>query len=254
MRKRIIAGNWKMHKTLTEGLELVEMLKAGYEPDGYYEVVVHPPYTLLYSVSKALEESEIKLGAQNVFYEDKGAFTGEISPLMLKDLGVEYVIVGHSERRKYFHEDNETVLKKVKAVLRHGMKPIVCVGETLEERERGEAKEVVGKQLSIFREIPVGDMEDVAIAYEPVWAIGTGKTATPDTAQEMHAFIREKLEEIFNREIALNVPILYGGSVKPNNVYDLTSEEDIDGALVGGASLDADSFLAIIKNAARKII
>ncbi len=254
MRKRIIAGNWKMHKTLTEGLELVEMLKAGYEPDGYYEVVVHPPFTLLHAISRALEESEIKLGAQNVFYEDKGAYTGEISPVMLKDLGVEYVIVGHSERRKYFHEDNDTVLKKVKAVLRHGMKPIVCVGETLEERERGEAKKVVSEQLSIFKDISAGDMEDVAIAYEPVWAIGTGRTATPELAQEMHAFIRSTLEEIFNREIAINVPILYGGSVKPNNVYDLTSEEDIDGALVGGASLDADSFLAIIRNAARKII
>ncbi len=243
-----------MHKTLTEGLELVEMLKAGYEPDGYYEVVVHPPYTLLSPVSKALEESEIRLGAQNVFYEDRGAYTGEISPVMLKDIGVEYVIVGHSERRKYFHEDNETVLKKVKAVLRHGMKPILCVGETLEERESGKAREVVARQISILKEIPVGDMEDIIIAYEPVWAIGTGKTATPELAQEMHAFIRDTIEKMFNREIAINVPILYGGSVKPGNVYDLTSEDDIDGALVGGASLDADSFLAIIKNAARKII
>jgi len=243
-----------MHKTLVEGLELVEALKAGYTPDGYYEVVVHPPFTLLHEVSKALEGSEIKLGAQNVFFEDEGAYTGEISPVMLKDAGVEYVIIGHSERRKYFHEDNETVLKKVKAALRHGLKPIICVGETLEQRESGEAKSVVGEQLSILRELPIGDMEQIAIAYEPVWAIGTGKTATPELAEEMHKFIRETVEKIFNEDVANNLPILYGGSVKPNNVFDLTSEEDIDGALVGGASLKADSFLAIIKNAARNFI
>ena len=254
MRRRIIAGNWKMHKTLMEGLELVEALKAGYVPDDYYEVVVHPPFTLLHEISRALKGSEIRLGAQNLFYEDEGAYTGEISPLMLKDAGVEYVIIGHSERRKYFHEDNETVLKKVRAALRHGLKPIICVGETLEQREAGKARDVVADQLSILKEIPIGDMEEITIAYEPVWAIGTGKTATPELAEEMHKFIRETVENIFNRDVANNLPILYGGSVKPNNVFDLTSEEDIDGALVGGASLNADSFLSIIKNAARNII
>ncbi len=252
MRKRIIAGNWKMHKTLKEGLELVESLKEGFVPDGVYEVVVHPPFTLLQAIAEVLDNSEIKLGAQNVFYEDEGAYTGEISPVMLKDLRVEYVIVGHSERRKYFHEDDETVLKKVKAVLKHGMKPIVCVGETLDEREKGLAKDVVRKQLSIFKEIPKEEMRDIVIAYEPVWAIGTGRTATPEIAEEMHKFIRDTIEEIFDRETAENTSVLYGGSVKPDNVYSLTSQEDIDGALVGGASLKAESFLAIIRNAARE--
>lgn len=251
MRKRIIAGNWKMHKTLAEGLELVESLKAGFTPDENYEVVVHPPFTILKAVAEVLDNCGIKLGAQNVFYEDEGAYTGEISPVMLKDLRVEYVIVGHSERRKYFHEDDETVLKKVKAVLKHGLKPIVCVGETLDEREKGLEKEVVKKQLSIFKEISKDEMKDVVVAYEPVWAIGTGETATPEIAEEMHRFIRETIQELFDRDIADDTPILYGGSVKPYNVYLLTSQEDIDGALVGGASLNADSFLAIIRNAAR---
>ena len=252
MRKRIIAGNWKMHKTLREGLELVESLKEGFTPDDTYEVVVHPPFTIIQAVAEVLDGGQIKLGAQNVFYEDEGAYTGEISPLMLKDLRVEYVIVGHSERRKYFYEDDETVLKKVKAVLKHGMKPIVCVGETLDEREKGLEKEVVNKQLSIFKEISKEEMKDVVIAYEPVWAIGTGRTATPEIAEEMHKFIRATIEEIFDKETAENTPVLYGGSVKPDNVYSLTSQEDIDGALVGGASLKAESFLAIIRNASKE--
>ncbi len=252
MRKRIIAGNWKMHKTLREGLELVESLKEGFTPDDTYEVVVHPPFTIIQAVSEVLDGGQIKLGAQNVFYEDEGAYTGEISPLMLKDLRVEYVIVGHSERRKYFYEDDETVLKKVKAVLKHGMKPIVCVGETLDEREKGLEKEVVNKQLSIFKEISKEEMKDVVIAYEPVWAIGTGRTANPEIAEEMHKFIRATIEEIFDQETAENTPVLYGGSVKPDNVYSLTSQEDIDGALVGGASLKAESFLAIIRNASKE--
>lgn len=241
-----------MHKTLREGLELVESLKEGFTPDDTYEVVVHPPFTIIQAVAEVLDGGQIKLGAQNVFYEDEGAYTGEISPLMLKDLRVEYVIVGHSERRKYFYEDDETVLKKVKAVLKHGMKPIVCVGETLDEREKGLEKEVVNKQLSIFKEISKEEMKDVVIAYEPVWAIGTGRTATPEIAEEMHKFIRATIEEIFDKETAENTPVLYGGSVKPDNVYSLTSQEDIDGALVGGASLKAESFLAIIRNASKE--
>jgi len=240
-----------MHKTLTEGLKLVESLKRGFLQDDMYEVVVHPPFTLLQAIAEVLNDSGIKLGAQNVFYEDEGAYTGEISPVMLKDLRVEYVIVGHSERRKYFYEDDQTVLKKVKAALNHDLKPIVCVGETLDEREKGREKEVVKRQLSIFKEISKEEMTDVVIAYEPVWAIGTGKTATPEIAEEMHSFIREIISEIFDEEIAKNTPILYGGSVKPDNVYSLTSQKDIDGALVGGASLKAESFLAIIRNAAR---
>jgi len=249
MRKKIIAGNWKMHLTHLEAVDLVRELKGSLENDGYYEVVLCPPFTALYVVAQELPGSFLKLGAQNVFYVDEGAYTGEISPKMLKALGCEYVIVGHSERRKYFREDDDLIAKKVKAVVENGMTPILCVGETLEEREEGKAREIISYQLEKgLAQLSKDSVEKVVIAYEPVWAIGTGKNATPQEAQEMHAFIRSRLRELFG---GIDIPVIYGGSVKPENIYDLTSMPDVDGALVGGASIKASSFSEIIKKAYR---
>ncbi len=249
MREKIIAGNWKMHKTVPEALSLVQEIKIKLSRSDY-KVVVMPPFTALYSVGGAISGSPIKLGAQDVFWEDEGAYTGEISPLMLSDLGVEYVIVGHSERRKYFGETDEIVNRKIKAVLAHNMTPILCVGENLEERESGKTIDVVTKQLKgALDGILIDEVENIVIAYEPIWAIGTGKNANPLQVQTVHAFIREEINAIYGNDIGDRVTILYGGSVKPENAAELTSMPDVDGALVGGASLKADSFIGIINNA-----
>ncbi len=249
MREKIIAGNWKMNNTVPEALSLVQGIKLKLVRKDY-KVIVFPPFTALYSVGGAISGSPIKLGAQDVFWEEKGAYTGEISPIMLADLGVEYVIVGHSERRKYFNETDEIVNKKLKAVLKHNMTPIFCIGENLEDREAGRTIDVLVRQLrNGLAGIPAEDVERIIIAYEPVWAIGTGKTATPIQAQSAHAHIREELNQLYGGKIGENITILYGGSVKPENAADLTSMPDVDGALVGGASLDAESFIGIINNA-----
>jgi triosephosphate isomerase len=250
MRDRILAGNWKMYKGEAEAVEFVEKLKKELPPNSIYKIVVCPPFIALSEVGKRLNGSFIHLGAQNVHWEREGAFTGEISPVMLKELGVEYVIVGHSERRKYFCETDETVRLKVKVVLENGMVPILCVGETLEERERGKEKDVVKRQLLTALEgLKMEEIERIVIAYEPVWAIGTGKTATPEEAQRMHRFLRELIDGNIERGMGEIIPIIYGGSVKPENIYHLTREPDIDGALIGGASLKIETFSAIVNNA-----
>jgi len=214
------------------------------------DIVLCPPLTALSEVGETILNSNIDLCAQNCHWEEKGAYTGEVSPLMLKDLGCKYTIVGHSERRQYFHETNETVNKKIKALLKAGINPIMCVGENLDEREAGKAFDVVGDHLEGgLKDISSGDMLKIVVAYEPVWAIGTGKTATPKQAQEVHSFIRKSLTKLYNNEVATLTRIQYGGSVKPDNIETLIKEPDIDGALVGGASLDADSFVKLVKGA-----
>ncbi|HLR34322.1 MAG TPA: triose-phosphate isomerase [Tissierellales bacterium] len=246
MRTPMIAGNWKMNKTLDEALELVKDIK-NEERDKDVEAVLCIPYVNLTEVKKLIEDTDIKLGAQNVHWEDSGAYTGEISPLMLKNIGVEYVIIGHSERRQYFNETDEIVNKKVKAVLNHGLKPILCVGETLAEREKGIEEDIVGEQIKNALEgISEEDASNIVIAYEPIWAIGTGKTASSKDANTMLGFIRNILGDIYNKDLKNNIRILYGGSVKPANIKELMAEDEIDGALVGGASLKKDDFLSLI--------
>ncbi len=250
MRKPLIAGNWKMHKTINESIELATGIKRELLDFDKVEIVLCPVFTSLSNVYEVIMDTNIKLGAQNMFWEKEGAFTGEVSGAMLKDCGCEFVIIGHSERRKYFGETDDTVNKKIKAALSYGLTPIVCVGETLEERESGKEKIVVKTQLEgAFGDLSEDDVHKVIIAYEPVWAIGTGKTATPQQAAQMHKFIRNWIEEKFSQELASRIIILYGGSVKPTNIAELMKEEDIDGALVGGASLKVDSFTEIVKNA-----
>ena len=250
MRPWMVAGNWKMHNTLKEAVTLALAIKQGSEGVKGGTVVIAPVYTALASVSEAVRGSQVRLAAQNVFYEEKGAYTGEVAPAMLLDVGCEYVIIGHSERRKYFHETDETVNAKVKKALATGLKPIVCVGETEEEREKGVTEFVVGSQVrkGLYG---IESLKNIVIAYEPVWAIGTGKNATPREAQEVHAFIRNLLKTSYGDEAAA-VLVLYGGSVTKDNISDLINMDDIDGALVGGASLKSDSFLGIIKAAAAK--
>ena len=248
--KPFIAGNWKMHKTIPEALEMVKALKEESPQLTDAELVVIPPYTMLNEVKKVIEGSTVQLGAQNLFWEEKGAFTGEVSPSMLKDAGCQYVTIGHSERRQYFGETNETVNKKVKAALAHELTPIMCIGESLEEREKGKTMDKVETQINSGLEgLGKEEMRLIVIAYEPIWAIGTGLTATPSQAEEVHSFIREKLAKKCGNEIASYAIILYGGSVKPDNTYSLLKENNINGALVGGASLEADSFIQITKEA-----
>jgi len=249
MRKMIIAGNWKMNKDIKETFDFLLPLKNNLIGQNLsVEVVVCPPFTSLFVASEMLKETNIKLGAQNVFYEVEGAYTGEISPKMLKSVKCEYVIIGHSERRKYFYETDEIVNKKVKKAIEFGLKPIICVGETLEEREKGITFNVLERQVKgAFEGLSSDQIKEVVIAYEPVWAIGTGRNATPEQAQEAQKFIRELVAELFNDEVAQNLTIQYGGSVTPENAYSLLSQPDVDGALVGGASLKVDSFLKIIK-------
>jgi len=248
--KPFIAGNWKMHKTIPEAMEMVKALKEESPQLTDAELVVIPPYTMLSEVKKVIEGSTVQLGAQNIFWEEKGAFTGEISPPMLKDAGCQYVTIGHSERRQYFGETNETVNKKIKAALAYELTPIMCIGESLEEREKGNTMDKVGTQINSGLEgLGKDEIRRIVIAYEPIWAIGTGVTATPSQAEEVHSFIRKKLTEKYGNEIASYAIILYGGSVKPANTYSILKENNINGALVGGASLEADSFIQITKEA-----
>lgn len=241
-----------MHKTIPEALNLVKALSQKSPELEEAQLVVIPPFTALSEVRKELEGSPIQWGAQNIFWEEKGAYTGEVSPVMLKDAGCQYVVVGHSERRQYFGETDETVNKKIKAVLAHDMIPIVCIGESIEERKKGETIKKVETQITEgFKGLSEEEVSQIIIAYEPIWAIGTGLTASPSQAQKVHSFIREKLEERCGKEIASCAIILYGGSVKPDNTFDLLIEKDINGALVGGASLEADSFIQIAKKAIR---
>jgi triosephosphate isomerase len=251
MRKWIVAGNWKMHNAVAESIALAKAIKDGAADFQDGAIVLAPPFTALLSVGKVIKESNLFLAAQNMHYEEKGAFTGEISPLMLKDIGCTYVIVGHSERRKYFHEQDNDVNLKVKKALTTGLIPIMCVGETDEERIKGITNDVVGRQVKQGLN-GVEKIDNVVIAYEPVWAIGTGKVATSAQAQEVHAFIRGILKNTFGSNTADNIGILYGGSVTKDNIGDLISMADIDGALVGGASLKADGFLGIIQNISGK--
>jgi triosephosphate isomerase len=244
VRKPIIAGNWKMFKTEAEAVDFAKKIKPQVADVHDRIVLICPPFPVLSKVADEIRDSNVALGAQNLYWEDQGAFTGEVSAPMLKAVGCTYVIIGHSERRQYFGETDETVNKKLKAALKHRLDPIVCIGETLEQREKGETFKVIEKQ---FKEgtkgLGTGDWKQVIIAYEPVWAIGTGKTATPDQAQEVHAFIRKLLPQ----KVADGVRILYGGSVKPENIKELMAQPDIDGGLVGGASLKLDSFTKIVK-------
>lgn len=249
MRKTFIAGNWKMHHVLGTAQQEVENLCKAVGNDESVDVAVCPPYVLMERVAKALVGSSIKLGAQNVFWEEKGAFTGEIAPLMLKDVGCYWVIVGHSERRQLFNETNENVFKKLKAVINAGLYPIMCCGETLEQREAGKMEAVIRGHLEGgLGGLTSDEMLKTVVAYEPVWAIGTGKTATPQQAQEVHLFIRGWLTEKFGTEVAEAIRLQYGGSVKPENISELIAEKDIDGALVGGASLSAATFAKIVEN------
>jgi len=248
MRRPIAAGNWKMNNATEEAQELLVALKPLVEDVEDVEVIVAPPFTVLSAVSSLLIGTNIKLAAQNMHYEDKGAFTGEISPKMLLDAGCEYVIIGHSERRAYFNETNDSVNKKAKKALEEKRTPIICIGESLAQREDGKAFEVIETQLvEGLSGISDEDAPTLIIAYEPIWAIGTGVTATKEQAQEVHAFARKKLSALFGEDVAKKIRILYGGSVKPENVDDLMGEDDIDGTLVGGASLKADSFARIVK-------
>jgi triosephosphate isomerase len=248
MRKPLLAGNWKMHKTVAESRELVKALLADLGSVSDREVLVCPPYTALAAVGPLLEGQPIALGAQDVFYEPQGAYTGAISPLMLKDLGCTYVIVGHSERRQHFGDTDEVVNRKLQSVLANGMLPIMCVGETKPQRDAGEAETVVVTQVKAgLAGVGADQMASVVIAYEPVWAIGTGDTATPADAQAMHATIRRTLTELYDEHTAASIRIQYGGSVKPDNVDELMAQADIDGALVGGASLKANDFLRIVQ-------
>ena len=248
MRRPIIAGNWKMYKVPSEAVELVLQLKEALESVRDRDIVVIPPFISLYPCHQILKDTNIAIGAQNIYWEDEGAFTGEISPLMLKDCGCRFCVIGHSERRTYFHETDETVNKKIKAALKQGLIPICCIGETLTQREAGETFKVVGTQVKAgFDALTREDMAQLIIAYEPIWAIGTGRTATPEQANEVHAFIRKALAGLYDQKLAEQVRIQYGGSVKPENCDALMAQPDIDGALVGGASLKAASFARIVR-------
>jgi triosephosphate isomerase len=248
MRKPIMAGNWKMNKTVTEAVELVRQLKALVADVEDVDIIVAPTFTALQAVSREIEGSNIHLAGQDVFWETSGAYTGEISATMLKDVGCQFVIIGHSERRQYFGEDNESVHKKISASLAAGLYPIICVGESLGEREAGKTFDVVKIQvIQCLKGFSPEEMERITVAYEPVWAIGTGKTATPEEAEEVHGFIREQLEDVADQQVSQKMRIQYGGSVNPENISDLMVQPNIDGALVGGASLKADSFSRIVK-------
>jgi len=247
VRQPIIAANWKMHKLNSEAVAFAESFLPLVQDSDAAEIVLAPPFTALSSLGSALAGSSVQLAAQNVYPEESGAFTAEISPPMLVDLGCRYTLVGHSERRALFGEQDDFIARKALALLEVGIRPIVCVGETLEEREAGRIEDVVGGQLQgSLASIPAGKTSEIVIAYEPVWAIGTGKTATPEMAQEVHGFIRKELSTRFG-EGSEEIRIQYGGSVKPENIADLMDQPDIDGALVGGASLDPVSFAKVAR-------
>jgi triosephosphate isomerase len=247
MRKPIIAANWKMHKTISETKDFITKFLPKVKEVFDKEIVLGMPFTVLSTANELLKGTNIKLCAQNMYVEEKGAFTGEISPLMLKDVGCSYVILGHSERRKYFKETDEFVNQKMLVALKHGLVPIVCIGETLQERESGKTLEVIETQVKgSLSKLSTLDAEKVVIAYEPVWAIGTGKNATPQQAQEVHEFIRKKYAEMYGSIVSEKVRILYGGSIKPENFKDIMSQKDVDGGLVGGASLEVESFYKLV--------
>ncbi|TYP69186.1 triose-phosphate isomerase [Paenibacillus methanolicus] len=249
MRKPIIAGNWKMFKTVSEAVSFFADVKGKAEIDGV-EAVVCAPYTTLPALVEAAKGTSIAIGAQNLHFEDNGAFTGEISGVMLKDLGVKYVIIGHSERRAYFGESDEIVNKKVHAAFKHALLPIVCVGEKLEEREAGQTKDVCKVQTeAAFQGLSAAQAADVVIAYEPIWAIGTGKSSTSADAEDVIAYIRGVVEGLYDAATAAAVRIQYGGSVKPNNIAEYMAQPNIDGALVGGASLEAASYIQLVEGA-----
>ncbi len=248
MRKKIVAGNWKMNKTVSEAKHLAEAIKNDLAECREVDVVLCPPFIALKTVSEMIEGTHIDLGAQNMHWEKSGADTGEISVEMLRALYCHYVILGHSERRAYFHETDEVVNKKTKAALAAHLRPIVCVGETLEQREHNETEHVVETQIrNSLAHIGPEQLVDTIIAYEPVWAIGTRHTATPDQAQKVHAFIRKILTQMADEHIAQTIRIQYGGSMKPSNAKDLLGQPDIDGGLIGGASLDPISFVEIVQ-------
>ncbi|WP_022820308.1 triose-phosphate isomerase [Fusobacterium russii] len=250
MRKIVIAGNWKMYKTNQEAVKVLSELKDLVKDVKNVEIVIGAPFTTLSDAVKAVEGSNIKIAAENVYPKQEGAFTGEISPNMLKAIGVSHVIIGHSERREIFKETDEFINEKVKAVLENGLVPIFCIGEKLEERESGKTLEINSNQVRKgLKDLTKEEAKKVIVAYEPVWAIGTGKTATPEMAQETHKEIRKVLADMFGQEVANEMTIQYGGSMKPENAKDLLGQADIDGGLVGGASLKADSFFEIIKAA-----
>jgi len=256
MRKTIIAGNWKMNKTIPESIELANGLKREFfklDSQGI-DIVLCPPFTALAEVYEVITDSDIQLGAQDVYWQPEGAFTGEISSKMLKDAGCEFVIIGHSERRQYFGETNESVNNKVKAALSSGLTPILCIGETLNERERGLTFKVLDDHIhNGLKDMNEEDVLKIIIAYEPVWAIGTGKTASPVQAQESQKYIRDLLKSVYNKDVADNIRIQYGGSVKPENISELMRQPDVDGALVGGASLSVESFSEIVKKASEVV-
>lgn len=250
MRTPIIAGNWKMHKTIAEAKKLAQEVRDAVAGIKGVEVVLCPPFTALSAVKEVLANSNVGLGAQNIYWEEQGAFTGEVSPLMLKEL-CRYVIIGHSERRQFFGETDEGVNKKIKAALAHGLTPIVCVGENLEQNEAGETASFVGGQVkAAFAGLPAADAAKIIVAYEPIWAIGTGKNADPSTANRIIGLsIRGALAEIYSEEVAQQIRVQYGGSVKPDNIAGFMAQPDIDGALVGGASLKLENFLPLIEAA-----
>jgi triosephosphate isomerase len=247
LRKAIIAGNWKMNKLTREAVELAREIKTKVGAITDREIVLCPSFTVLSLVKEVIEDSSIKLGAQNMHWEVRGAYTGEVSPMMLKDIGCNYVILGHSERRQYFGETDEIVNKKMKIAFSTGLIPIVCVGETLQQREKGETFRVIEEQVKTgISGLPGGQAKGLVVAYEPVWAIGTGRTAALNQAEEVQRFIRKLLAEMFGEKNAQAIRILYGGSINPDNISALMSCENVDGGLVGGASLNPESFVKIV--------
>jgi triosephosphate isomerase len=248
MRRPIIAANWKMNKTISEAIEFANGLKRFFYNQNNLDIAIFPPFTALSEVRDVILDSNILLGAQNIHWEEMGAFTGEVSALQIKDAGCKFVILGHSERRHYFSETNEIINKKVRLALRFDLNPILCIGENLDEREKGLTLDIIREQLEVcLKGIDKTDILNLVIAYEPVWAIGTGKNATGEQADSVHKFIRNLLERIYSKEISEMVRIQYGGSVNPENIIEFAAYSDIDGALVGGASLNLESFIQIVE-------
>lgn len=247
MRKNIVAGNWKMNTTVPEGVQLAKDVNAALAQPHNCEVIICVPFTHLVPVAQVIDKERLGLGAENCADHDKGAYTGEVSAAMVASTGADHVIIGHSERRQYYGETNDTLRAKVRLALDNGLRPIFCVGEVLEQREDGTYNDVVAGQVEALFDLPAEDFAKIVVAYEPVWAIGTGKTATADQAQEMHAHIRKVIADKYGRELADNTSILYGGSCKPTNARELFAKPDVDGGLIGGAALKADSFMGIVE-------
>lgn len=246
MRTKIVAGNWKMNNTFSEGIDLINQLIAKSDSVKNAQLIIAPPYILTNKAANIIKNKNIDLAGQNCSNHSSGAYTGEISASMLKSTGAKYVILGHSERRAYYHETDQIINEKIKLSIKNDLIPIICCGEVLKEREENMHFEVVAKQIKgMLNEISPNDFKNIVIAYEPVWAIGTGKTASPEQAQEIHKFIRDTIKNLYNHELADNLPILYGGSCKPSNAKELFAKPDVDGGLIGGASLKADEFIQI---------